>query len=333
MKLWVAGISAVALAVVPALAQGNGRGNGQGGNVGPSAAAERGNGQANDNRGASANADRGARGNGPAEARGNRAGPAPESNAGRGPDTVRGNGGGREAQPARGNGAGNAGGNRGGNGASDIARITYAPAPTIEFRLRANGVADGCPPGLARKYNGCRPPGLARQQDGDRYRRYAPDWWGLGSLLRDVRGSYFYDDGYLLRLGLDGQISGYIPLLGGALSIGNPWPADYRYARLPSYYESYYGLGRPEYYRYADNVVYRLDPETAAITSIAAMLTGDEFVVGQRAPDGYDIYNVPYSYRDRYYDRPGARYRYNNGYVYEIDPETMLVVAAIELLI
>ncbi len=136
-----------------------------------------------------------------------------------------------------------------------------------------------------------------------------------------------------MRLGRGGEISGYIPLLGGALSIGNPWPDDYRYSRMPPYYENYYGLGQRDHYRYADNVVYRMDPETSAITSIAALLTGDEFTVGQRMPQGYDVYNVPYSYRDRYYDSPQAMYRYNDGYVYEIDPETMLVASAIELLI
>jgi hypothetical protein len=117
------------------------------------------------------------------------------------------------------------------------------------------------------------------------------------------------------------------------LSIGNPWPDNYRYSRMPGYYESFYDLGRPDHYRYSDNVVYRLDPETTAIASIAALLTGSDFVVGQPMPRGYDVYNVPYGYRDRYYDRPGAMYRYNNGYVYQVDPETMLVASAIELVL
>jgi len=63
------------------------------------------------------------------------------------------------------------------------------------------------------------------------------------------------------------------------------------------------------------------------------MLTGDDFVVGQPMPRGYDVYNVPYSYRDRYYDTPQARYRYSDGYIYRVDPPTMLITAAIDMLI
>ncbi|APE27042.1 hypothetical protein [Aurantiacibacter gangjinensis] len=338
MKLLLTSISAAALLAAPVLAQGNGNGN-------------RGNDRAaqQDNRG-NGNANRGNRGGGQ-EARGNRGGGNGNANRGNrgGPPEVRGNGnrGGppqargndRGGPPvARGNGnrgndnafRGNGNGNRGGG--NDRIGIRYDDGPVLDFRRDTRRIADGCPPGLARKYNGCRPPGLARQQDRDSYRRYAPDWWGYGDAFGDRRGSYFYDDGFLLRLGDGGRISGFIPLLGGALSIGNAWPDDYRYARVPAYYESYYGLGPADRYRYADDVIYRMDPETAAITGIAALLTGNDFTVGQRMPRGYDVYNVPYSYRDRYYDRPDAMYRYNNGYVYEIDPETMLVASAIELL-
>jgi hypothetical protein len=162
-----------------------------------------------------------------------------------------------------------------------------------------------------------------------RYVRYdRPDFWGIP--LRD--GRYRYDGGYLLRLGADGRIGSYIPLLGGALAIGRPWPSYYLPVALPTYYESFYGLGSFGGYRYADKVIYRVDPETAAITSIAALLTGDDFVVGQPMPAGYDVYNVPYAYRTRYYDTPDAWYRYSDGYVYQVDPETRLVAAAIEVL-
>jgi len=44
------------------------------------------------------------------------------------------------------------------------------------------------------------------------------------------------------------------------------------------------------------------------------------------------VYNVPYGYRDQYYDTPDALYRYSDGYVYQVDPETRLIAAAIELL-
>mgnify|MGYP005810412373 FL=1 len=50
-------------------------------------------------------------------------------------------------------------------------------------------------------------------------------------------------------------------------------------------------------------------------------------------PSGYDVYNVPYPYRDRYNDSDDAWYRYSDGYVYQIDPQTQLISAAIDLLV
>lgn len=191
---------------------------------------------------------------------------------------------------------------------------------------------EGCPPGLAKKNNGCMPPGQAKKY----YERspfgfaYRPGLFGLGGYSD---GRYFYNDGYLLRLGSGGGISGYIPLLGGALAIGNPWPTSYNYYPVPDYYVDYYALGDDRRYRYADNVIYRVDPEDAAIMSVAALLTGDDIRVGRPMPSGYDVYNVPYAYRDRYYDTPDAYYRYSDGYVYRVDPETQLVAAVIDLLV
>jgi hypothetical protein len=198
------------------------------------------------------------------------------------------------------------------------------------FTARSHGLIDGCPPGLAAKNNGCRPPGLARQQDaGWRAALYQPTWWGLSGL---GDGRYYYDDGYLYRLGAGESISSYVPLLGGALGLGNAWPSYYPGVELPGYYQRYYGLGPLDTYRYADNVIYRVDPTSSAISSIAALLTGDTFNVGQRLPVGYDVYNVPYPYRAQYPDTSDAWYRYSDGYVYQVDPKTQLIAAAIELL-
>jgi hypothetical protein len=184
---------------------------------------------------------------------------------------------------------------------------------------------DGCPPGLAKKRNGCLPPGLAQNQ----YRSFEPGFFGL---IGADSGRYLYQDGYLLRYRPDG-LAGFLPLLGGALGIGNVWPASYQSAPLPAYYSEYYRLGDDRSYRYADNVIYRVNPETAAITSVAGLLTGDDIAIGQPMPRGYDVYNVPMAYRDRYADSPQARYRYANGYVYEIDPANSLVASAIALVL
>ena len=62
------------------------------------------------------------------------------------------------------------------------------------------------------------------------------------------------------------------------------------------------------------------------------MLAGD-FGVGQRMPLGYDTYNVPLGYRDQYYDTPTTMYRYNDGYIYRVDPTTQLITAVISALV
>lgn len=209
------------------------------------------------------------------------------------------------------------------HGTRRVTRITHID------RTINHGLIDGCPPGLAKKGTGCTPPGQFKKQP-DTWRAFydRPSWWGYNRLSGN---DYRYDNGYLYRIGGD-SILGYIPLLGGALSIGNQWPSYYRQTEVPSYYADYYNLGQPDAYRYADNVLYRVDPGTQAITSIAALLTGDQFNVGQPMPAGYGVYNVPYAYQDRYYDSPDAYYRYADGYVYQVDPKTRLITAAIELL-
>ena len=188
----------------------------------------------------------------------------------------------------------------------------------------------GCPPIFARTNTGCGPRGQLRQLE-ERLlgHHYSP---GLFGLSHYGNGRYAYQDGYLMRLGSGGDVAGYIPLLGGALAIGNRWPGSFESYPLPDYYVDYFDLGEAPSYRYADNVIYRIDPRDAGILSVAALLTGDEFVIGQPMPAGYDVYNVPYPFRDAYRDGPEARYRYSDGYLYRIDPTTELVAAAIELL-
>lgn len=337
MRSIATAVAALALVAGAAHAQGNGKGNGQGAGHGNGHAAgpamQGGNGHGND-RGNGGGKDRG-EGRGPddhsgGQARAERGNPG--GNPGRGNDAV------RVVSDNRGQGPGNRGRNddaiRGrdhdgrlvviddrGRGARDreVVRVRDFTA------IPARGLVAGCPPGLAKKNPPCVPPGQVRTP----FRSFdRPGFWGLH--LDD--GRYRYDDGYLVRLAPDGRIGSYVPLLGGALSIGNLWPTYYDPVALPSYYESYYGLGPHDSYRYADNVIYQVDPETAAITSVIALLTGDTFAVGQPMPAGYDVYNVPYRYRDQYYDTPDALYRYSDGYVYQVDPETRLIAAAIELL-
>ena len=332
MRKIIASVLAIAMAGGAAYAQpgnGNDRGGGQGKGNAPSAQSK--------NSG-SANASSGNRGNGnkPAMSAPVRNVPAPVANKDNGkPDRAQGNAGGnridRPGKEANGNPPAAAGIRGNGNRDAPPLRAARDHAEfrdgAIGFRKALNtGLIQGCPPRLAKQGTGCIPPGLAKQRNA----YFRPGFFGYSNL---PGSRYFYDGGYLVRLGSGNSVLGYLPLLGGALSIGNAWPDYYSPVAVPDYYVDYYRLGPRGGYRYADNVLYRVDPETQAITSIAALLTGSDFAVGQPMPAGYDVYNVPYGYRDRYYDGPDARYRYADGYVYRVDPETRLITAAIELLL
>ena len=185
------------------------------------------------------------------------------------------------------------------------------------------GLIAGCPPGLAKRNNGCLPPGLERKVVRDRY----AGLWG-----RDRDGDWRYESGYLYQVDPRGSVKGWLPALGGALAAGAVWPSQYAYQAPPPYYTDYFRLNDPYDYRYANGALYGVDPRTQAITQVVALLTGQPITVGQPMPAGYDVYNVPYQYRDQYVDTAAARYRYNDGYVYQIDPTTQLVQAAIQLL-
>lgn len=182
-----------------------------------------------------------------------------------------------------------------------------------------------CPPGLAKKGNGCQPPGQARADNYDR------DY--LSSFSRFGGEDWRYYNGYAYRNDAGNSlISAFLPLVGGALFQGNQWPTAYQAYDVPQYYDSYYGRNSDYDYRYADQTIFRVDPQSQMIEGIAALLTGDDFQVGRPMPPGYDVYNVPYEFREQYYDRPDAHYRYSDGYIYQVDPTTRLIAAAIQLI-
>jgi hypothetical protein len=228
---------------------------------------------------------------------------------------------------------------RANNAANNLRAVDNAVA-SARFSGRGRGLVAGCPPGLAKKNNGCMPPGLAARSGINAASALTaaagtsllassltPSWFGYN----DYGPGYRYYDGYLLRTNGD-SVLGYVPLLGGALAPGRPWLTSFEPAPIPAYWTNYYDLGPVERYRYYDDVLYQLDPGRSEIEVIVALMAGDPWAVGEPMPYGYDVYNVPYGYRTRYYDGPEHWYRYSDGYVYDIDPTTRLVSAIIQLL-
>lgn len=204
---------------------------------------------------------------------------------------------------------------------------------------RNRGLVEGCPPGLAAKDNGCLPPGLAKKLDiGDRLNRdgyssaFMPDEYR--DFYRDSDDYYYRSDqGYIYRVDRDNDlVAGLIPLLGGGFGVGQTMPAGYDFYNVPAQYRSLYSEQDDYYYRYGDNAIYRVERSSNLIDSVAALLAGD-LAVGSQLPLGYDVYNVPMQYRDRYADSADSLYRYNDGNIYQVDPTTRLIQAVISAIV
>jgi hypothetical protein len=134
-------------------------------------------------------------------------------------------------------------------------------------------------------------------------------------------------------------VDGYSPLWGYGVDYvpdyyyaGEQYPVDYvSFYNVPEPYQPYYRDNDEWLYRYGDGGIYQVDRSSGVVEAIVALLGGD-LAVGQPLPVGYDVYNVPYSYRDRYYDTDENWYRYSDGYIYEVDPKTRLIQAVIQAL-
>lgn len=198
-----------------------------------------------------------------------------------------------------------------------------------------------CPPGLAAKNNGCLPPGQARKMNiGQRFRQ---DWSRNSQLPYDYRNlyagndQYYYrpaDNGYMYRIDRGGDlIAGLMPLLGGGFQVGQMLPAGYDVYNVPLQYRDTYYDSDDLNYRFGDNAIYQVDPQTRMIETVVALLTGQNFNVGQQMPMGYDMYNLPMQYRDQYYDTPEYNYRYADGNIYQVDPTTQIIQAVIQALV
>jgi hypothetical protein len=170
---------------------------------------------------------------------------------------------------------------------------------------------------------------------------YVPNYYGFNSFYPSSYASnygygYGYDNlcnryanGVIYQVDCyTGMIQDVVPLYASGYGVGQMLPASYGTYNVPYQYRDVY-YNTPDYnYWYAPGAIYQVDPSTSLISSVAALLTPG-FSIGQPLPAGYGAYNVPYGYRSTYYDTPNAWYRYNNGYIYQVDPTTQLVTAIV----
>jgi hypothetical protein len=213
--------------------------------------------------------------------------------------------------------------------------------PRWNDRGLAGGFIDGCPPGLAKKGNGCLPPGQAKKLYGTPLNaalRANTLGWPYREWYRDDdRYQYRWDDDYIYRVNRnDGMIAGLFPYANRDYyyyPVGMQYPVDYNYYNVPYQYQSFYPDNGSSWYRYGDGAIYQVNPGSGLINGIAALLTGVPMGVGQPLPLAYNTYNVPLGYRAQYYDTPDAWYRYNDGYIYRVDPATQLITAVISAIV
>jgi hypothetical protein len=163
---------------------------------------------------------------------------------------------------------------------------------------------------------------------------YVPDYYGISSFYPDYGDTCNrYADGVIYEVDCaTGYVEDVIPMYAGGYGVGQMLPSAYGYYNVPMQYRSLY-YDTPAYgYWYAPGAIYQYDQRSSLITSVAALMAPG-FTVGQPLPIGYDAYNVPYDYRATYYDTPNAWYRYNNGYIYQVDPVTQIVTAIVASLL
>lgn len=172
---------------------------------------------------------------------------------------------------------------------------------------------------------------------------YVPSYYGLNSFYPASYGGYSpygynnlcnrYEYGVVYQVDCyTGLVQNVIPLYAGGYGVGQILPSAYNYYNVPLQYRSMYYPTADYSYWYAPGAIYQYSPQTSLITSVAALMSPG-FTIGQPLPAGYGMYNVPLAYRSTYYDTPDAWYRYNNGYIYQINPATQLVTAIVASLL
>lgn len=177
---------------------------------------------------------------------------------------------------------------------------------------------------------------------------YVPSYYGLNSFYpasygygygaaygyggyNNICNRYAYGTVYQVDC-VTGMVVNVIPTYAGGYGVGQMLPSAYSYYNLPMQYRSMYYPTSDYSYWYAPGAIYQYDRGSSLITSVAALMSPG-FSIGQPLPVGYGYYNVPMAYRATYYDTPNAWYRYNNGYIYQVDPSSLLVTAIVASLL
>jgi hypothetical protein len=145
---------------------------------------------------------------------------------------------------------------------------------------------------------------------------------------------YRYGDGYLYQVDrIDNLIAALIPLIAGGYLPGQYLPAVYMDSYVPDYYG--YDAFYPDYgdvcNRYYYGVIYQVDCATGYVDNVIPAYAGG-YGVGQILPSAYSYYNVPYQYRNYYYNTADYGYWYAPGAIYQYDPRSSIITSVAALL-
>jgi hypothetical protein len=207
----------------------------------------------------------------------------------------------------------------------------------IATNVMRAGWINGCPPGLSKVEGTCMPWGQYKQRMTGQLlpAQYSDSLLPLAlrDLYRDSDDYYYrYGDGYAYRVNRETNlISALLPLLGGGYSVGQMFPTNYMNNYVPDYYRAFYPDTSDDYYRYANGYIYEIDAGSGMIEDIVPAY-GYGYGVGDMMPASYSYYNVPYEYRDMYYDTNDYSYRYAPGAIYQVDRQSSLITAIASLL-
>jgi hypothetical protein len=124
--------------------------------------------------------------------------------------------------------------------------------------------------------------------------------------------------------GLDKKNNGCLPPGQAKKLVGTLIPTKLRSSLLPLGLRDYWQDNDDYYYRYNDGYLYGVDRDTNLIASLLPLFGGG-YTLGQTFPYQSSAYYMPSYYQPFYQDTADSWYRYNDGYVYAIDPYSGMI--------
>ena len=157
----------------------------------------------------------------------------------------------------------------------------------------------------------------------------------FGYLYPDTADYYYrYGDGYLYQVDrTTNVIAALLSLFGGGYMPGQYLPVAYMDSYVPAAYG--YDAFYPDYggvcNRYYYGVIYQVDCASGYVEDVIPTYAGG-YGVGQILHSSYSYYNVPYQYRDYYYNTADYGYWYAPGAIYQYDPRSSVITSVAALL-